>query len=58
MSVGLLAVLMQYGLYVFGDMSKSFVFVFMFKLWADSCRWNGRPTFGYNVLLLAEVGNC
>jgi hypothetical protein len=53
--VGLDAVFLQYGLYVFGHLSKWFVFVLMFKLWSVSRLWNGRPTIGYNVLQLQEV---
>jgi hypothetical protein len=34
LSVGLLAVPLQYGLYVFGHLSKWFVFVLMFKFWS------------------------
>jgi hypothetical protein len=46
--VGYDAVLLQYGLYVFGHLSKWFVFVLIFKFWSVSCLWNGRPTIGYN----------
>jgi hypothetical protein len=46
LSVGLLAVPLQYGLYVFGHLSKWFVFVLMFKFWLVSC-------FGTVVLPLA-----
>jgi len=53
MSVGLLAVQLQYGLYV-GHLSKWFVFVLLFKFCSVVCRWNGRPTIGYNVLGLCE----
>ena len=49
LSVGLLAVPFQYGLYVFGHLSKWFVFVLMFKFWSVYRLWNGRPTIGYNV---------
>jgi hypothetical protein len=49
LSVGLLAVPLQYGLYVFGHLSKWFVFVLMFKFWSVGRLWNGRPTIGYNV---------
>jgi len=52
--IGLDAVHLQYGLYVFGHLSKWFVFVLMFKFWSVSCLWNGRPTIGYNVLQLPE----
>ena len=55
LSVGLLAVPFQYGLYVFGHLSKWFVFVLMFKFWSVYRLWNGRPTIGYNVLQLGEV---
>ena len=48
LSVGLLAVPFQYGLYVFGHLSKWFVFVLMFKFWSVYRLWNGRPTIGYN----------
>jgi hypothetical protein len=54
LSVGLLAVQLQYGLYVFGHLSKWFVFVLMFKFWSVSCLWNGRPTIGYNVLQIGD----
>jgi hypothetical protein len=50
LSVGLLAVELQFGLYVFGHLSKSFVFVLMFKFWSVCRLVNGRPTIGYNVL--------
>lgn len=56
LSVGLLAVPFQYGLYVFGHLSKWFVFVLMFKFWSVYRLWNGRPTIGYNVLGIAEGG--
>ena len=49
LSVGLLAVPFQYGLYVFGHLSKWFVFVLMFKFWSVYRLWNGRPTIGYNL---------
>ena len=52
LSVGLLAVPFQYGLYVFGHLSKWFVFVLMFKFWSVYRLWNGRPTIGYNGLRL------
>jgi hypothetical protein len=55
LSVGLLAVPFQYGLYVFGHLSKWFVFVLMFKFWSVYRLWNGRPTIGYNVLQLGVV---
>ena len=55
LSVGLLAVPFQYGLYVFGHLSKWFVFVLMFKFWSVYRLWNGRPTIGYNGLQLGEV---
>jgi len=29
----------------------------MFKLWSVSRFWNGRPTIGYNGLLLGEGGD-
>jgi len=51
LSVGLLAVPLQYGFYVFGHLSKWFVFVLMFKFWSVSCLLSGRPTIGYNVSL-------
>jgi hypothetical protein len=54
--VGLEAVLLKYGLYVFGHLSKWFVFVLMFKFWSVSRLWNGRPTIGYNEKGLAFVG--
>lgn len=51
LSVGLLAVPFQYGLYVFGHLSKWFVFVLMFKFWSVYRLWNGRPTIGYNLFI-------
>ena len=51
MSVGLLAAQLQYCLYVFGHLSKWFVFVLMFKFWSVYRLWNGRPTIGYNLLI-------
>jgi hypothetical protein len=54
--VGLDAVLLQYGLYVFGHLSKWFVFVLMFKFWSVCRLVNGRPTIGYNYLLTAPRG--
>ena len=56
LSVGLLAVPFQYGLYVFGHLSKWFVFVLMFKFWSVYRLRNGRPTIGYNVFRLHVVG--
>ncbi len=56
LSVGLLAVPFQYGLYVFGHLSKWFVFVLMFKFWSVYRLWNGRPTIGYNGWQLLAVG--
>jgi hypothetical protein len=56
LSVGLLAVPLQNGLYVFGHLSKWFVFVLMFKFWSVCHIWNGRPTIGYNVPALGEGG--
>ncbi len=53
LSVGLLAVQLQYGLCVFGHLSKWFVFVLVFKIWSVSRLWNGRPTIGYNLLIEA-----
>lgn len=55
LSVGLLAVPFQYGLYVFGHLSKWFVFVLMFKFWSVYRLWNGRPTIGYNGIGIGEV---
>jgi hypothetical protein len=52
LSVGLLDVQLQYGLYV-GHLSKWFVFVLMFKFWSVCRLVNGRPTIGYNVWRLA-----
>ena len=46
--VGFQAVQLEYCLYVFGSLSKWFVFVLMFKFWSVSRLWNGRPTIGYN----------
>jgi len=62
LSVGLLAVPFQYGLYVFGHLSKWFVFVLMFKFWSVYRLRNGRPTIGYNgcalrrFLAIAKTG--
>mgnify|MGYP003404722703 FL=1 len=56
LSVGLLAVPFQYGLYVFGHLSKWFVFVLMFKFWSVYRLWNGRPTIGYNLFIPATAG--
>ena len=56
LSVGLLAVPFQYGLYVFGHLSKWFVFVLMFKFWSVYRLWNGRPTIGYNNIF-ANIHN-
>ena len=55
LSVGLLAVPFQYGLYVFGHLSKWFVFVLMFKFWSVYRLWNGRPTIGYNLFIPATA---
>ena len=55
LSVGLLAVQLQYGLYVFGHLSKWFVFGFMFKFWSVCRLVNGRPTIGYNVFQARAV---
>ena len=57
MSVGLPAAQLQYCLYVFGHLSKWFVFVLMFKFWSVSRLVNGRPTIGYNVLALGAVAD-
>ena len=57
MSVGLLVVRFQYGLYVFGHLSKWFVLVLIFKFWSVGRLVNGRPTIGYNVLRLGEGGD-
>ncbi len=53
MSVGLLAAQLQYCLYVFGHLSKWFVFVLMFKFWSVGRLCNGRPTIGYNISIPA-----
>jgi hypothetical protein len=50
LSVGLLVARLKNGLYVFGHLSKWFVFVLMFKIWSVCRLVNGRPTIGYNVL--------
>ena len=55
LSDGLLAVPFQYGLYVFGHLSKWFVFVLKFKFWSVGRLWNGRPTIGYNGLRIKVV---
>jgi hypothetical protein len=47
-SIGLLAVPLQNGLYFFGQLSKWFVLVFMFKFWSVGRLVNGRLTIGYN----------
>jgi hypothetical protein len=54
LSVGLPIVELKYGLY-FGHLSKWFVFVLMFKFWSVCRLWNGRPTIGYNLLILATL---
>jgi hypothetical protein len=54
LSVGLLAVLLQYGLYIFGHLSKWFVFVLMFKFWLFCRLLNCLPTIGYNGWQLPE----
>ena len=51
LSVGLLAVPLQYGLFVFGQLSKWFVFVLMFKFWSVSRLWNGRLPLAITVLV-------
>jgi hypothetical protein len=56
LSVGILAVQLQYGLYFFGHLSKWFVFVLMIKFWSVSGLVNGRPTIGYNGQVLLQVG--
>ncbi len=57
LSVGLLAVPLQYGQYVFGLLSRWFVLVFMFEF-RSVCRLvNCRSTIGYNVLRVAAVGD-
>ncbi|MBL0262293.1 MAG: hypothetical protein IPQ05_00175 [Leptospiraceae bacterium] len=58
LSVGLLAVPFQYGLYVFGHLSKWFVFVLMFKFWSVYRLWNGRPTIGYGLQTGARFLPC
>lgn len=55
MSVGLLVVRLQYGLYVV-HLSKWFFAVLMFKFWSVSCRLYGHPTIGYNVMYLRSSG--
>jgi hypothetical protein len=57
LSVGLLDVQLQYGLYV-GHLSKWFVFVLMFKFWSVCRLVNGRPTIGYNVPTPCAVAVC
>jgi len=52
LSVGLLAVPLEYGLYV-GHLSKWFVFALMFKFRSVGRLWNG-PTIGYNSLIHAH----
>ncbi len=47
--IGLDAVQLKYGLYVFGHLAKCFVFVLRFKFWSVSRLVNGRPTIGYNL---------
>jgi hypothetical protein len=51
LSVGLLAVPFEYGLYVFGHLSKWFVFVLVFTFWSVCRLVNGRPTIGYNSFI-------
>jgi hypothetical protein len=58
LSVGILAVPLQYILYVFGHLSKWFVLVLMFKFWSICRLVNGRPNIGYNGSQLQEVGGC
>ena len=55
LNVGILAVPLQYALDV-DHLSKWFVFVLLFKFWSVSCRSNGCPTIGYNVLCLLRAG--
>jgi hypothetical protein len=50
MSVGLLAVLLKYGLYVV-HLSRWFVYAIMFKFWLVGRLWNDRPTIGYNLCI-------
>jgi hypothetical protein len=57
LSFGLLAVQLQYGLYVFGHLSKWFVFVLMFKIWSVCRLVNGRPNITANVFGLGEGGD-
>ena len=56
LSVGLLAVELKYGLYVFGHLSKWFVFILMFIFWSVSRLVYSRPTIGYNGFGLGEGG--
>ena len=54
--IGLLVVQLLYRFYVFGHLSKWFVFALMLKF-LPVCRLvNGRPTIGYNVSGIAEGG--
>ncbi len=53
-SVGLPVVELKYGLYVV-HLSKWFVYAIKFKIRSVFCRWNGRPTIGYNGLQAEAV---
>jgi len=55
-SVGQHAVQLQYCYYVLGHLSKWFVFVLCLNFISVVCRWNGRPTIGYNGLRLRDGG--
>jgi hypothetical protein len=52
-----MAVRLLYGLYVFGHLSKWFVFVLLFKFWSVCSLVNGLPTIGYTVLRLGVVAD-
>jgi hypothetical protein len=56
--VGLDAVQLQYGLNVFGHLSKWFVFVLRFKLSSVCCLVNGRPTIGYIYCIIVNDVFC
>jgi hypothetical protein len=51
--VGIDAVQLQYGLYVFGHQSKWFVVVLMFKFYVVWSLLHSRPTIGYNSFIAA-----
>jgi hypothetical protein len=52
--VGLDTVQMPFGLYVFGHLTKWFVFVLMFKFWSVCLLCNCRPSISYKGFRLYE----